>query len=110
MIISRSRPCSIAWIKRDNADVACDNSTIFIAHLLAEDLIMNLDAYKLAMQRIDSEFDLPQYIVSGLIREIHANWGRLPTDEQRRYKHLPAAVLTRIEAIVRETFGIGMGH
>jgi len=71
---------------------------------------MNLDAYELAMQRIDEEFDLPQYIVSALIREIQANSGRLPADKQGRYKHLPGAVLTRIEAIVQEAFGIGMGH
>lgn len=71
---------------------------------------MNLDAYELAMQRIDSEFDLPQYIVLGLIRKIQTNIGRLPADERGRYKHLPGAVLTRIEAIVQEAFEIEMGR
>ncbi|MFM0174111.1 hypothetical protein PQR33_32820 [Paraburkholderia sediminicola] len=69
---------------------------------------MNLDAYELAMQRIDEEFDLPQYIVSALIREIQANSGRLPADKHGRYQHLPSSVLTRIEVIVQEVFRIGI--
>ncbi|MFM0630505.1 hypothetical protein [Paraburkholderia xenovorans] len=69
---------------------------------------MNLDAYEHATQRIDAEFDLPQYIVSALIREIQANNGRLPADTHGRYRYLPSAVLTRIEAIVQEVFRIGI--
>jgi hypothetical protein len=54
--------------------------------------------------RIDAEFDIPQYDVSGLIRAIHANNGRLPASKRVRYGYLPDVVLARIEAIVQEAF------
>jgi hypothetical protein len=67
---------------------------------------MKLDAYEVATQRIDAEFDIPQYDVSTLIRSIVANRGRLPPDWRNRYRYLPDAVVQRIEAIVREVFRI----
>lgn len=67
---------------------------------------MSPDAYGVATQRIDAEFDIPQYDVSNLIRSIVANRGRLPPDGRNRYRYLPDAVLQRIEAIVCEVFRI----
>lgn len=58
---------------------------------------MSPDAYEVATQRIDAEFDIPQYDVSALIRSIVANRGRLPPDGRKRYRYLPDAVLQRIE-------------
>ncbi|MFM0630485.1 hypothetical protein [Paraburkholderia xenovorans] len=68
---------------------------------------MNPHDYEVATQRIDAEFDIPQFDVSGLIRAIYANHGRLPRDRRARYEYLPDDVLTRIEAIVRDVFRIG---
>jgi hypothetical protein len=67
---------------------------------------MSPDAYEVTTQRIDAEFDIPQYDVSNLIRSIVANRGRLPPDGRNRYRYLPDAVLQRIEAIVCEVFRI----
>ncbi|WP_029972135.1 hypothetical protein [Paraburkholderia graminis] len=67
---------------------------------------MSHDTYERAVQRIDAEFDIPQYDVSSLVRFIQANHGRLPADKHQRYEYLPATVLQRIEAIVREVFQI----
>jgi hypothetical protein len=56
------------------------------------------------LRQVDSEFDIPQYDVSGLIRAISANGGRLPANKRDRYGYLPEEVVLRIEAIVREAF------
>ena len=68
---------------------------------------MSVAPYELAMQRIDQEFDIPQYDVSGLIRVISENAGHLPADKRDRYAYLPESVVSRIEEIVREAFHIG---
>jgi len=68
---------------------------------------MTVASYELAMQRIDIEFDVPQFDVSGLVRVISENAGHLPADKRDRYAYLPERVVLRIEEIVREAFNIG---
>jgi hypothetical protein len=63
---------------------------------------MTVSGYDIAMRRIDAEFDIHQYDVSGLIRAIHANNGRLPATRREQYAYLPDSVLARIEEIVQE--------
>jgi hypothetical protein len=47
---------------------------------------MTVAPYELAMQRIDIEFDVPQFDVSGLVRAISENAGHLPADKRDRYQ------------------------
>ncbi|MFM0173658.1 hypothetical protein PQR33_30520 [Paraburkholderia sediminicola] len=70
---------------------------------------MNPHDYEEATRRIDAAFDIPQFDVSGLIRTIYENHGRLPRDRRARYEYLPEDVLTKIEVIVRDVFHIGTG-
>jgi len=56
------------------------------------------------MRRVDSEFDLPQFVASALVRKIAANEFRLPLTDRSRFQQLPDRVIVRIEEIVREAY------
>ncbi|WP_244814219.1 hypothetical protein [Caballeronia sp. Lep1P3] len=60
--------------------------------------------WDIAMRRIDSEFDLPQFVASALFRRIAANKFRLPATDRARYQPLPDEVIGRIEQIVRHAY------
>jgi hypothetical protein len=60
--------------------------------------------WNIAMRRIDSEFDVPQFIASSLVRKIAANNFRLPAADRHRFQTLPDEVIERIEKIVRESY------
>lgn len=60
--------------------------------------------WDIAMRRIDSEYDLPQFVASSLVRRIAANQFRLPATDRAKYQQLPDHVIVRIEEIVREAY------
>ncbi|MDQ0621009.1 hypothetical protein [Paraburkholderia graminis] len=60
--------------------------------------------WDIAMRRIDSEYDLPQFVASSLVRRIAANKFRLPATDRAKYQQLPDHVIVRIEEIVREAY------
>ncbi|MFM0484786.1 hypothetical protein PQQ81_29970 [Paraburkholderia strydomiana] len=60
--------------------------------------------WDIAMRRIDSEYDLPQFVASALVRKIAANKFRLPATDRAKYQQLPDHVNVRIEEIVREAY------
>ncbi|ASL44109.1 hypothetical protein bAD24_I11505 [Burkholderia sp. AD24] len=60
--------------------------------------------WAIAMRRIDSEFDLPQFEASSLVRKIAANAFRLPAAERVKFERLPNDVISRIEHIVLESY------
>jgi hypothetical protein len=60
--------------------------------------------WNIAMRRIDSEFDVPQFIASSLVRKIAANNFRLPAADRHRFQTLPDEVIARIEQIVRDAY------
>ena len=60
--------------------------------------------WDIAMRSIDSEYDLPQFEASALVRKIAANRFRLPTADRAKFQKLPDEVIARIEDIVREAY------
>ncbi|MFM0328997.1 hypothetical protein [Paraburkholderia strydomiana] len=56
------------------------------------------------MRRIDSQYDLPQFVASALVRKIAENGCRLPAADRSRFQQLPDHVIVRIEEIVREAY------
>jgi hypothetical protein len=54
----------------------------------------------IAMQRINNEFDIPQFLASALVRKIAANKFRLPSTDRTQFGQLPDHVIERIEQIV----------
>ncbi|WP_429354566.1 hypothetical protein [Paraburkholderia sp. 32] len=65
-----------------------------------------LGGHDRAFRQLDAEFDLLQPDLSILIRMVNSIGGALSAMNRRQYSHhLPAEVITRLEAVVRETFG-----
>jgi hypothetical protein len=60
--------------------------------------------WELAMRRIDSEYDLPQFVAARLVRKIAANDFRLPSTDRDGFPKLPDHVIARIEQIVRDAY------
>ncbi|MFM0617011.1 hypothetical protein PQR37_23345 [Paraburkholderia nemoris] len=60
--------------------------------------------WDLAMQRIDAEFDIAQFVASMLVRKIAANNFRLAATDRIKVAHLPDEVIARIEHIVLESY------
>ncbi|MFM0377812.1 hypothetical protein PQQ72_12435 [Paraburkholderia strydomiana] len=60
--------------------------------------------WDIAMRRIDSKYDLPQFVASSLVRRIAANKFLLPATDRAKYQQLPDHVIVRIEEIVREAY------
>ncbi|MFM0292139.1 hypothetical protein P0D68_03180 [Paraburkholderia sp. RL17-380-BIE-A] len=56
------------------------------------------------MQRIDAQYDLPQFVASSLVRKIAANKFRLPATDRSKFQNLPDEVIVRIEKIVRDAY------
>ncbi|KAA1014862.1 hypothetical protein FVF58_02730 [Paraburkholderia panacisoli] len=65
---------------------------------------MTESGWDIAMRRIDSEFDVPQFVASSLVRKIAANKFRLSTVDRSKFQKLPDEVIARIEQIVRESY------
>ena len=63
-----------------------------------------LRGYDAAFRQLEAEFDLPRKDLSALIRMIQSNRGTLSANRRRQYARLPAAVLDRIETVVRQVF------
>jgi hypothetical protein len=61
---------------------------------------MTESGWDIAMQRINNEFDIPQFLASALVRKIAANKFRLPTADRIKFAQLPDHVIERIEQIV----------
>lgn len=64
-----------------------------------------LQGYDNAFAILDQELDIPQKDLSALIRAAQSNQGTLSLNKRKQYVHLPQAVLNRIEAVVRQSFG-----
>ena len=60
--------------------------------------------WDIAMQRIDAQYDLPQFVASSLVRKIAANNFRLPTADRTKFQKLPDEVIAHIEDIVRQAY------
>ncbi|KDR40619.1 hypothetical protein BG61_24070 [Caballeronia glathei] len=60
--------------------------------------------WDIAMRRIDSEYDLPQFIAARLVRNIAANKFRLPANDRSMFQQLPDDVIARIEQIVHDAY------
>ncbi|MHB8848448.1 MAG: Fic family protein [Burkholderiales bacterium] len=67
-----------------------------------------LQGYDQAFMTLERELDLPQKDLAGLIRMAYSNQGTLSLNRRKQYAHLPESVLTRIETVVRQTFGMGL--
>ncbi|MHB9839711.1 hypothetical protein Q8F57_033360 [Paraburkholderia terrae] len=65
---------------------------------------MTESGWDIAMRRIDSEFDVPQFVASSLVRKIAANGFRLPAADRSKFQKLPDEVIARIEQIVRDAY------
>jgi hypothetical protein len=60
--------------------------------------------WDIAMRRIDSEFDVPQFLASSLVRKIAANNFRLASTDRIKVGYLPDEVIARIQHIVLESY------
>lgn len=67
-----------------------------------------LQGYDQAFMTLERELDLPQKDLAGLIRMAYSNQGTLSLNRRKQYAHLPESVLTRIETVVRQTFGMSL--
>ncbi|ANB73664.1 hypothetical protein AYM40_15845 [Paraburkholderia phytofirmans OLGA172] len=60
--------------------------------------------WDIAMRRIDSEFDVPQFLASSLVRKIAANNFRLAATDRIKVGYLPDEVIARIQHIALESY------
>jgi hypothetical protein len=65
---------------------------------------MSNSGWDIAMQRINNEFEIAQFLASALVRKIAANKFRLAAADRSKFEQLPDKVIERIEEIVHEAY------
>lgn len=122
-----SRPVTRLWdyVRTDDGPVVrtcpgpspyayfnADAETAFLANAMRKTIneeipkeIAFLVGFDEARRRLNLEFDLPDSDVNALVRMIHGNRGTLSAGKRKRFARLPAEVVEKIEAIVRNSFG-----
>ena len=60
--------------------------------------------WDVAMRRIASEYDLPQFVAARLVRKIAANKFRLPANDRSMFQQFPDDAIARIEQIVHDAY------
>lgn len=92
--------------------IVADRETAFLKEMIRQaveeempDELAWLQGYDAAIDRIEAAFDLPANDVSRLIRMIHGNDGHLAKGKRNQFDWIPDDVITRIEEMVRDSFG-----